>query len=164
MDPSLPLPDGFLPGLFAWLETRGGVAGALLVATLWLWTTLRERTAFLRRIEQLSDVLCRSIESGSAERSRLSDEYRLGHDWTVRSLLDFFRDLTVKRESSARGSSPPGETSKNGEARPAMPSMSGQPLPAATWHPKPQTRAESAPLVEPPPLPQPPTPRAPQRK
>lgn len=104
MDPTtlpLPLPDGSLPALLALLEQRGGFAGALLVATLWIWTLLRERAVSARRSERLSDALCRSIESASAERSRLADEYRLGHDWTVRSLLDAFTSLATRRESSA---------------------------------------------------------------
>lgn len=103
MDPTsipLPLPEGSLPVLFAWLETRGGVAGALLVAALWIWTLLRERTVSQRQNEKLSDALCRSIESGSSERAKLADEYRLGHDWTVRSLLDAFTALATRRESS----------------------------------------------------------------
>lgn len=94
------MPDGSLQALFAWLETRGGVAGALLVATLWLLTLLRERTAYRLRNDALSDALVNAIESGSAERSRMADEYRLGHDWTVRSLLDHFRALAESRMAS----------------------------------------------------------------
>jgi hypothetical protein len=84
--------------LLDWLEQRGGLAGALLVASMWLLILLRERTNLARRTEQLSDALCRSIESGSAERSRLADEYRLAHDWTVRSLLEHFTALATRRE------------------------------------------------------------------
>lgn len=96
MDP-LPLPDGSLQALFAWLEQRGGVAGALLVAVLWISTLLRERTASQRRNDALSEALVQALETGSAERARMADEYRLGHDWTVRSLLDHFHALAVKR-------------------------------------------------------------------
>ncbi len=98
----MPLPDGSLQVLFAWLEQRGGVAGALLVATLWLLTLLRERTAYRLRNDALSDALVNVIESGSAERSRMADEYRLGHDWTVRSLLDHFRALAESRTGSVQ--------------------------------------------------------------
>lgn len=110
MDPTsipLPLPEGSLPAVFAWLEQRGGVAGALLVAALWIWTLLRERTLSQRQNERLSDALCRSIESGSSERAKLADEYRLGHDWTVRSLLDAFTALVTRRESSVLASHSP---------------------------------------------------------
>jgi hypothetical protein len=87
--------DQLSPSLLAWLEQRGlGFA----VAAVWIWTLLRERTASTKRSEQLSDALCRAIESGSQERARMADEYRLGHDWTVRSLLDHFRALAEKRE------------------------------------------------------------------
>lgn len=96
------MPDGSLQALFAWLEQRGGVAGALLVATLWLLSLLRERTAFRQRNDALSDALVNAIESGSAERSRMADEYRLGHDWTVRSLLDHFRALAESRMVSGQ--------------------------------------------------------------
>lgn len=120
MDPSL-LPDSSFPALFSWLEARGGVAGALLVLALWTSTLLRERTGFHRRIEQLSDALCRSIESGSAERARLSDEYRLGHDWTVRCLLDAFTQLATTREHSASATPPP----KRPQPPPARPTATG---------------------------------------
>lgn len=96
MEPALPLPDGALLSLLVWLEQRGGLAGALLVATLWLLSLLRERAAFRRRNDVLSDALVESIESGSSERARMADEYRLGHDWTVRSLLEHFHALAVK--------------------------------------------------------------------
>lgn len=87
--------DQLTPSLLAWLEQRGlGFA----VAAVWIWTLLRERSLSTKRSEQLSDALCRAIESGSAERARMADEYRLGHDWTVRSLLDHFRALAEKRE------------------------------------------------------------------
>ena len=96
MEPPIPLSDGALLSWLAWLEQRGGLAGALLVASLWLLTLLRERAAFRRRNDSLSDALCQAIESGSSERARMADEYRLGHDWTVRSLLDHFHALAVK--------------------------------------------------------------------
>ena len=129
-----PLPEGSLSALFAWLEQRGSgwVAGALVVAMLWILTLLRERAASTRQNVRLSDALCRSIESGSSERAKLADEYRLGHDWTVRSLLDAFTALATRRESSAPGTPSP--------------------------KPKPPTNtAASEPI--PPPLPEPPKPR-----
>lgn len=108
------MPDGSLQALFVWLEQRGGVAGALFVAVLWISTLLRERTASQRRNDALSEALVQALESGSAERARMADEYRLGHDWTVRSLLDHFHALAVKRVDSVpsmrapqRSSSPP---------------------------------------------------------
>jgi len=96
VEPAIPLPDGALLSLLVWLEQRGGLAGALLVATLWLLTLLRERAAFRRRNDALSDALCEAIENGSSERARMADEYRLGHDWTVRSLLEHFHALAAK--------------------------------------------------------------------
>lgn len=97
------MPDGFSTAFFDWLEHRG----ALGVAVFWLWTLLRERTASQSRNEKLSDALCRAIESGSAERARMADEYRLGHDWTVRSLLDAFTALATRRASSELDMRPP---------------------------------------------------------
>lgn len=101
MDPTSTV---FSPAVLSWLEQRGG---AYLVAALWIWTLLRQATASHRRSEKLSDALCRAIESGSAERARLADEYRLGHDWTVRSLLDSFTSLAVRRESKGPDMLPP---------------------------------------------------------
>ncbi len=97
------MPDGFSTALFDWLEHRG----ALGVVILWLVTLLRERSGLLSRSERLSDALCRAIESGSAERARMADEYRLGHDWTVRSLLDAFTALATRRASSELDMRPP---------------------------------------------------------
>lgn len=127
MDP-LSLPDGSLQALFAWLEQRGGVAGALLVATLWLLTLLRERTAFRLRNDALSDALVQAIESGSAERSRMADEYRLGHDWTVRSLLDHFRALAESRMVSGPSIGAPQHSSLRPPPKPqASPAASDSP-------------------------------------
>jgi hypothetical protein len=121
------------PQLLAWLEERGI---GYVIGAIWIWTLLRDRTDSRKRSEQLSDALCRAIESGSAERARMADEYRLGHDWTVRSLLDHFRELT--------GTRPSGGASM----------LRNAPLP-----PKPPKRAESE---KPPPLPSPAAP--PKRK
>lgn len=127
------MPDYFSPELLSWLEQRGG---AYLVAALWISMLLRDRTHWVRRSEKLSDALCRSIESGSAERSRLSDEFKSGHDWTVRSLLDHFRQLSeMQRPSHTISSRPPTKT----------------------------VESESPPTPRPPPLPHPPpTPKRPK--
>jgi hypothetical protein len=86
------------PELWTWLEQRGlGFA----VGAVWIWTLLRDRTTLQRQNEKLSESLCRTIESGSSERARMADEYRLAHDWTVRSLLDHFTALATRRESLA---------------------------------------------------------------
>lgn len=103
MDPTQ-LPGFLSPELLTWLEERGV---AFIVAAMWIWTLLRDRTGLQRQNERLSDALCRSIESGSAERSKLADEYRLGHDWTVRSLLDAFTALVTRRESLGPDTRPP---------------------------------------------------------
>lgn len=126
------MPDVLSPSLLSWLEQRGG---AYLVAALWIWTLLRDRTSSSRRSEKLSDALCRSIESGSAERARLTDESLLRHDWTVRSILEAFTSLVVKREISVPDMRPP----------------------------KPPPKAKSLELdLVPPPLPQPPQPKRPR--
>lgn len=87
-------------GLFAWLKDHGA---GYVVAALWIWTLLRERTILRSRSEKLSDDLCRVLESAGAERARLSDEYRSGHDWIVHTLLAQFSGLAAKLESSERG-------------------------------------------------------------
>lgn len=145
MDSPLPLPDGSLQALFAWLETRGGVAGALLVATLWLWTLLRERTAYRLRNDALSDALVNAIESGSAERSRMADEYRLGHDWTVRSLLDHFRALAESRMGGGQSiGGPQLSTLKPPPPKPASPAASDSPR-SMTPPPNPPTTPPTTP-------------------
>lgn len=119
------------PSLLAWLEQRGlGFA----VAVVWIWTLLRDRMSSHRRNENLSDALCRAIESASAERARLADEYRLGHDWTVRSLLEHFRALAEKREHLA----------------PYTRAPSNSPAPPP---PKPANRSPESDSPRPPPLP-----------
>ena len=115
-----PFPDASSLALLDWLEQRGGLAGALLVAAMWLLMLLRERTTLARRTEQLSDALCRSIETGSAERSRLADEYRLAHDWTVRSLLESFTALATRREIWGPAT-PIGSTKKAASDPPPLP-------------------------------------------
>lgn len=124
MEPSL-----FSPELLSWLEQRGG---AYLVAAVWIWTLLRERSTSRRTSEKLSEALCRAIESGSAERAKIQDESLLRHDWTVRSILEAFTALVARREISVP------------DMRPPKP-------------PKPPKPPESDP-PQPPPLPQPPTP------
>lgn len=121
-------PEILSPALLSWLEQRGG---AYLVAAVWIWTLLRERTHSQKRSEKLSDALCRAIESGSAERAKITDESLLRHDWTVRSILEAFTALTSRREASVPDLRPP----------------------------KPPPKAKPVELESvPPPLPQPPTP------
>ena len=127
MDPNVP--GFFSPAVLRWLEEHGA---GYVIGAVWIWTLLRDRTALLRRSEKLSDTLCRCIESGSAERSRLADEYRLGHDWTVRSLLETFTALVVRRESSAPDLLPP---KPRPPAKPAASEPIPPPLPDA---PKPR--------------------------
>lgn len=97
------LPVALPVGLFAWLKDHGA---GYVVAALWIWTLLRERTTLRARSERLSDDLCRVLESASAERARLSDEYRSGHDWIVHTLLAQFSEQAAKLESWASGTLP----------------------------------------------------------
>lgn len=119
-------PDVLSPAVLSWLEQRGG---AYLVAALWIWTLLRDRTASHRRSEQLSDALCRSIEIGSAERARLTDESLLRHDWTVRSILEAFTALVARRESSVPDMRPPKppQRTKSPESEPLPPPLPDAP-------------------------------------
>lgn len=126
-------------GVWAWLEQRGGFAGALLVASLWLLMLLRERGALIARSETLSALLCRTIENGSAERLTLTNEHALRNDWTVRSLLETFTALAEKRELRV----------------PDMPPLKPHTPPEARQNSR---ESDDRPTPVPPPLPPPPLP------
>ncbi len=98
----MPLPPEAAPvaestELLGWLL---GQSAALVVAMLWVVSLLRqlraaatreaatrsELMASLERNTLLSDWLCRTVESGSLERSKLRDQHLFRLDSTMRSI------------------------------------------------------------------------------
>lgn len=75
--------------------------GVVTVMGLWIWTILREKIALQRRNEELSDYFTRHIESDLRERANSINDFALREDSARRNLLDFFKWLAERQESTA---------------------------------------------------------------
>lgn len=115
---ALPVPDaaGAASELWTWLLAQ---SAALVVALLWVASLLRANRLQAKELRSshernalLSDWLCRSVESGCAERTRLNDR----HVFQIDSIVRSFNDLLTRALDSAL-------TTPDSSSKPSGPEM-----------------------------------------